>query len=228
MRRINIAVDGPAGAGKSTIARLVAKRLGIVYLDTGAMYRAAALKAIRSGSDTKDARAMARLAEGLDIRVECEGEAQRIYLEGEDVTGQIRTPEVTAGSSDIAVSPEVRLRLVDIQRAIAARQSVVMDGRDIGTFVLPAADVKIYLTATPEERARRRYAENLAKGMTGVTLDEVRRDIDYRDRNDSGREFAPLRKAEDAIEIDSTGKQIEWVVDKAMDLIRKKAEEGAG
>jgi cytidylate kinase len=223
MRRINIAIDGPAGAGKSTVARLVAKELGIVYLDTGAMYRAAALKAIRSGVDTKDREGLARMAGGLDIRVECEGEGQRIRLDGEDVTGLIRTADVTAGSSDVAVSPEIRLRLVEIQRKIAAERGVVMDGRDIGTFVLPGADVKIFLTATPEERARRRHEENLAKGMSGSTLEDVRRDIATRDRNDSGRDFAPLRKAEDAVEIDSTGRPVEWVVGRVMDIVRRKA-----
>jgi len=201
---LNIAIDGPAGAGKSTVAKNISHTLGIVYLDTGAMYRAVALKAIRSGMDTKDAEGLAELVRDIDIRIEYETAEQKIFLDGFDVSGQIRTPEVSIGSSNVAVIRAVRIKLVELQRKIANSYDVVMDGRDIGTYVLPDAKYKFFLTATLEERARRRYDELIAKGMD-TTLDEVMKDISFRDKNDSSRAFAPLSKAQDAVEIDTTG-----------------------
>ena len=204
MPTINIAIDGPAGAGKSTVAKNISGALGIIYLDTGAMYRAVALKAIRSGMDTKNADGLAELVKDIDIRIEYTGMEQRIFLDGADVSGLIRTPEVSIGASNVAVVPAVRIKLVELQRNIANSSNVVMDGRDIGTYVLPRAKYKFYLTASLEERARRRYDEMLAKG-TDATFEEVMNDISFRDRNDSSRAFAPLSKAKDAVEINTTG-----------------------
>lgn len=158
-KHIQIAIDGPSGAGKSTMAKIVAKKLGIMYLDTGAMYRAVALKAIKSGIDTKDGDALAEMVKDIDLRIVYENGAQKVLLDGEDVTEEIRTPAVTVGSSDVAVNPAVREKMVELQQKIAKENSVVMDGRDIGTHVLPNADVKIFLTASIEERAKRRYEE---------------------------------------------------------------------
>ncbi len=186
MKNINIAVDGPAGAGKSTISRAVAKKLGFIYVDTGAMYRACALYAIENG---------------LEIRYTDAG--QRIYLCGRDVSERIREPDVSIGASDIATIPQVRIKLVELQRELARGNNVIMDGRDIGTYVLPDADVKIFLTASVEERARRRFDELKAKAVQ-TDFEQVRRDMQYRDKNDSEREFAPLRRAEDAVLIDTT------------------------
>lgn len=218
-KRIAVAIDGPAGAGKSTIAKLVSKKLKIVYLDTGAMYRTVALKAIRKNIDTLDGEKLANLVNALDIKVEYTGEEQRIYLDGEDVSDLIRTPEVSIGASNVAVIPQVRIKMVELQREIAAKCSVVMDGRDIGTYVLPNASVKIFLTASIEERAKRRYNEQLLKGITDVSLEDVKKDISYRDKNDSSRAFAPLAKAEDAIELDTTIMSIDEVVKKIMEQI---------
>ena len=218
-KRIAVAIDGPAGAGKSTIAKLISKKLKIVYLDTGAMYRTVALKAIRKNIDTLDGEKLANLVNVVDIKVEYTGEEQRIYLDGEDVSDLIRTPEVSIGASNVAVIPQVRIKMVELQREIAAKCCVVMDGRDIGTYVLPNASVKIFLTASIEERAKRRYNEQLLKGITNVSLEEVKNDISYRDKNDSSRAFAPLAKAADAIELDTTIMSIDEVVEKIMEQI---------
>lgn len=205
MSTITIAIDGPAGAGKSTVAKNISKALGIVYLDTGAMYRTVALKAIRSGIDTTDADRLAEMVKDIDIKVKYINNEQHIYLDGEDVSSLIRTPEVSIGASNVAVIPAVRIKLVEIQRKIAAENNVVMDGRDIGTYVLPNAKYKFFVTASLEERANRRYAELKEKGVDNVSLEDVAKDIAYRDKNDSSRAFAPLLKAADAIEIDTTG-----------------------
>lgn len=220
MDRINIAIDGPAGAGKSTIAKLISKKLGIIYLDTGAMYRAVALKAIRNGIDTSDRKALSKLVGNISIEVThicCE---QHIFLDNEDVTGEIRTPEVSRGASDVAVVPEVRIRMADIQRKIAGKNNVVMDGRDIGTYVLPESKYKIFLTASVRERARRRFKEQLEKGMADISPEQVQRDIEYRDKNDSCRDLAPLARAADAVEIDTTDMTIDEVVDKIISYIK--------
>jgi CMP/dCMP kinase len=219
LAKINIAIDGPAGAGKSTIAKYISKTLGIVYLDTGAMYRAVALKAIKCGINTKDADRLAELVKDIDIKIFYSGDEQHILLDGEDVSSEIRTPEVSIGSSNVAVIPAVRIKLVDLQRKIALFDDVVMDGRDIGTFVLPEARYKFFLTASIDERAKRRYNEQLAKGIKEIALEDVKKDIEYRDKNDSTRDFAPLSKAHDAIEIDTTNMTIIEVAEKILSHI---------
>jgi len=214
----SIAIDGPAGAGKSTIAKKVSEKLGFIYIDTGAMYRAVALKAIRSNIDTKDQNELAHMMDSLNISILHEDNLQKIFLDGQDVSEAIRTPEVSVGASNVAVFPEVRLKMVELQRKIASENDVVMDGRDIGSYVLPNADLKIFLTASVDERARRRYEEQIAKGQIAkgqsVTLESVKEDMVYRDKNDSSRAFAPLTKVADAIEIDSTNLSIDEVVDR--------------
>lgn len=219
---INIAIDGPAGAGKSTVAKKISSTLGIIYLDTGAMYRAVALKAIRSGLDTSDAAGLASLVGDIDIRIEYKGTEQRIFLDDSDVSGQIRTPEVSIGASNVAVIPAVRIKLVELQRDIANTHDVVMDGRDIGTYVLPNAKYKFFITASLEERAKRRHKELLARGMTGSAFEDVLRDISFRDKNDSSRAFAPLSKAQDALEIDTTGMNPQEVADKILSYISER------
>lgn len=218
--RISIAIDGPAGAGKSTIAKIISKTLNILYLDTGAMYRTVALKAIREGVDTANCKQLAELVKDIDIKVVYSGDIQQIFLDGEDVTELIRTPEVSIGASNVAAVPEVRLKMVELQREISTKSSVVMDGRDIGTYVLPDAKLKFFITASIEARAMRRYNELLLKGMTETALEDVKRDIAYRDKNDTSREFAPLSKATDAIEIDTTDLTIEQVVNKIMEYVK--------
>lgn len=221
MRNIRIAIDGPAGAGKSTIAKMISRKLGIIYLDTGAMYRAVALKAIREGIDTKNREDLAKMVQDIAIEIKYDGNEQFIYLDGEDVSNKIRTPEVSVGASNVATIPEVRLKMVELQREIAKSSSVVMDGRDIGTYVLPDADLKIFLTASVEERAKRRYMEQIEKGMRNISLEEVKKDIEYRDLNDAKREFAPLAKAEDAIEIDTTNMTAQEAADKILTYMNK-------
>ncbi len=216
LSKISIAIDGPAGAGKSTIAKIVSRSLGIIYLDTGAMYRAVALKAIRKGVDTLDREKLASLVKDINIRIVHNGDEQQIFLDGEDVSEKIRTPEVSIGASNVGTIPEVRMKMVELQRSIAAQNSVVMDGRDIGTYVLPDADFKFFLTASLEERAKRRFNEQQERGLQDVCFEEVLKDMDYRDKNDSSRAFAPLCKAEDAILLDTTDLNIEQVADKIL------------
>lgn len=222
MRKIQIAIDGPSGAGKSTMAKMVSKELGILYLDTGAMYRAVALKAIQSGVDTKDGEALSKMVENINIEIIYKDGHQLVYLDGNDVTAQIRTSDVTVGASDVAVVPQVRMKMVELQREIAGKNSVVMDGRDIGTHVLPNADVKIFLTASVEDRARRRYEELKEKGMLEKTFDELKQEMEYRDKNDSSRSFCPLKKADDAILLDTSGFPLEKSVRMILDLIRSR------
>ncbi|HHY37148.1 MAG TPA: (d)CMP kinase [Firmicutes bacterium] len=200
-----IAIDGPAGAGKSTIARLVAARLGLRYIDTGAMYRALTLKALRSGVDCDDAAGLIELLarSKFEFPVASSPENQAILLDGEDVSAQIRLPEVSQKVSRVAMVPQVRRELVRSQRELAAQGGIVMDGRDIGTVVLPEADIKIFLTASLEERARRRFLELQQKGIP-ATLDEVKREIAARDKLDAEREVSPLQAAPDAVIIDTT------------------------
>ena len=207
MKKI-IAVDGPAGAGKSTVSKIVASKLGYTYIDTGAMYRAVALKSSRSTEDLAD------IVE--DINIELDDRA-RVFLDGADVTKEIRTPEISKLASDVSKFPFVRKKLTELQRKMATRGSVIMDGRDIGTQVLPNADLKIFLTASLEERARRRFEELQAKGQT-ADLIAVKKEIALRDKQDSEREFAPLKKAVDAILIDSTNLTIDEVAGKILTL----------
>lgn len=204
MKFTNIAIDGPSGAGKSTLARLISERLGYLYIDTGAMYRAAALKMINLGIDIKnDPASVAEAISDTDIRLSHIGGSQHIFLDGKDVTDFIRTGEVSMGASAVAAIKQVRLKLVELQRKIAENNNCIMDGRDIGTFVLPNADIKIFLTASAEKRAQRRYAELLEKG-SDVSYDEVLADMIKRDKNDSERSFAPLKEAPDSIRVDTS------------------------
>lgn len=221
MEHLAIAIDGPAGSGKSTAAKEVARRLGITYLDTGAMYRSVALKALKNGVDPRDRAAVNALLPRTDIRVSVQDETQRFFLDGEDVTDRLRTPEVSQGASDVGVNPAVRMFLVAMQQEIAKGQDVVMDGRDIGTHVLPDAPFKFFVTADPKERAARRFRELLQKG-SDTTFENVHEELLFRDANDINREFAPLRQAEGAILVDTTTMTAEEVVD----IILKTVEEG--
>ena len=200
----SIAFDGPSGAGKSSLAKRVAAAFGFLYVDTGAIYRTVGLAAYRAGIDRKDENAVAALLPGLDIKMgyNDEGE-QRMYLNGEDVSAQIRLPEISICASDVAALPSVRAFLLGLQRKTAEENNVIMDGRDIGTVVLPNADLKVFLTASAEARANRRLLELKAKGVN-AEFDEVLRDIMYRDEQDSSRASAPLKQAEDAILADTT------------------------
>ena len=219
---INIALDGPSGAGKSTIAKLAAKRLGYVYVDTGAMYRSIAFNAIRQGISTDDEQAVAASLEGLKLELRYIDGAQAVLVNGEDVSDSIRTPEVSMGASAVAKQSAVRAFLLDTQRNIAAENDIIMDGRDIGTVVLPNAQVKLFLTASAEERANRRFKELQEKGDPS-TYEEVLADINQRDYNDTHREIAPLRQAEDAVLLDSTNLTVDEVVEEIV-----KAAEKAG
>lgn len=215
MKRV-IAIDGPAGAGKSTVAKIVAEKLGYTYIDTGAMYRAVAWKTLQQSSEATD-EAILRAVEGIDVRLACTDSGTRVTVDGTDVTGEIRTPEVTHIVSRVAALGPVREKMVELQRAMAADGAVVMDGRDIGTNVLPNADVKIFLTASVEERARRRYDEMKEKGYA-VDFDDLKKEIASRDKQDSERAISPLRQAEDAILLDSTALSIDAVVARVMEL----------
>ena len=204
-QRINIAIDGPAGAGKSTVARMVAEELSILHLDTGAMYRAMALKALRLGISPGDASGVLPLLPKTEITVENIDGVQHTYLDGEDVSMLIRTPEVSKGASDIGVIPEVRIKLAESQREFAKEHDVIMDGREIGSFVLPDAPYKFYVTASADERARRRLLELQEKGLgMDKTLESLRKEILARDHTDSTRAFAPLVRVPDAVLIDTT------------------------
>ena len=211
MKHFNIAIDGPAGAGKSTIAKEVARRLGFVYVDTGAMYRTMALHFIRSGIDPKDEQAVAASCRDVDVTLRYENGVQQVLLGGENVTGLIRTEEVGNMASATSVYKPVREKLVELQQALARRENVVMDGRDIGTCVLPDAPAKIYLTASSAVRAGRRYKELVEKGVE-CDLAEIERDIIDRDYRDMNRENSPLRQAEDAVLVDSSCMTVEQVI----------------
>ena len=213
---IRIAVDGPGGAGKSTIARRVAKELGIEYIDTGAMYRAIGLKLIKTDTDMNDEKALVGMLEETSI----DFSNGRTILAGVDVSGQIRTEEVSAKASACSALAPVRAKLVDLQRKMAASKSVIMDGRDIGTNVIKDAEVKIFLTAAPEERARRRYDELTARGLD-ADYDKVLADINARDYNDTHRKLNPLTRAEDAVEIDSTDMSIDEVTAEILSIAEK-------
>ncbi len=210
-----IAIDGPSGAGKSTIAKAVAARLGIDYIDTGAMYRAVGYKVKQSGIDPDDAEALDKMLADTDIDF-TEG---RILLDGKDVGDVIRTNEISMMASVVSAKAPVRAKLVEIQRAMGTRKSIIMDGRDIGTNVLKDAEYKIYLTASAEERADRRYKELVEKGEK-VDYDQILEDIKQRDYNDMTRELNPLCKAEDAVELDTTGMGIEEVINAVLDIVK--------
>lgn len=208
---MNIAIDGPAGAGKSTIAKMLAKNLGFIYVDTGAMYRAMAYYFLENGIDAQDEAAIAAACPKVNVTISYEGGEQQVILNGENVNGVIRTEKVGNMASATSVYPVVREKLVELQRQLAARADVIMDGRDIGTCVLPEAQVKIYLTASSATRAKRRFDELTAKGVT-CDLAEIERDIIERDDRDMHRETSPLRQADDAVLVDSSAMGIEEVV----------------
>ncbi len=216
---MNIAIDGPAGAGKSTIAKKIAKKLGYIYVDTGAMYRAMALFFIRQGIDSRDNDAISKRCDDADISIEYRGGEQVVLLNGEDVTGMLRTEEVGNMASATSVNGDVRKKLVSLQQKLAASTDVVMDGRDIGTVVLPGAEVKVYLTASSAVRAKRRFDELVAKGET-PDIDKIEADIIERDQRDMTREISPLRQAPDATLIDSSFMTIDEVVDAVTELIK--------
>ena len=219
MKKMNIAIDGPASAGKSTIAKKVAEKLGYIYLDTGAMYRALTYAALSTGGDLHDEEALHKLLQGIRITFStAENEMQRVYLNEEDVTEAIRSEQVTQNVSLISSYAKVREEMVARQKSIARSGGVVMDGRDIGTVVLPDAEVKIFMTATAEERALRRYKENTAKGMI-TSLEELTEDMKRRDHLDSTRMISPLKKADDAIVLDSTHLEIDEVVKRILGII---------
>lgn len=214
MKKI-IAVDGPAGAGKSTVSKIVAKKLSYTYIDTGAMYRAVGLKVLIRGGNF-DENFIVDTARDIDIKLDASG---KVFLDGDDITQKIRTPEIGKAASDVAKIGFVRKKLTELQRDMAAQGSVVMDGRDIGTQVLPNADLKIFLTASVDERARRRCDELKAKGHA-AEFDTIREEIILRDKQDSQREIAPLKQAEDAILLDTTNLTIDEVVAKILELAR--------
>ncbi|SBW04581.1 cytidylate kinase [uncultured Eubacteriales bacterium] len=224
MKYKSIAIDGPSGAGKSTLAKLLAEELGFLYVDTGAIYRTVGLCAFRQGVEPTDAAAVTDLLGGIavDLRYGDDG-LQHMFLNGEDVTGEIRRHEISRYASAVSAIPAVRAFLLQMQRDMAERQNVVMDGRDIGTVVLPDADVKIFLTATPEDRAERRQAELLARGQA-CDFGTVLADIVERDRNDSSRAAAPLRMAEDAVLVDTTGNSLEQSFCGLLQVIKEKVE----
>src|SRR5512137_2651259 len=225
MARVNkglvIAIDGPSGAGKSTIAKLLARRLGYTYIDTGAMYRAVGWKAKQEGVDPGDEAAMELLCGRTDVTIRHDPETQRVFVNGTDVTGEIRTPEMGMMASAVSRSPAVRARLLTLQRRLGEAGGVVMDGRDIGTVVFPHADVKFFLDASAEERGRRRWLELKEKGMD-VDRDAITEEMRQRDAQDSARTIAPLKRAEDASYVDSSMMTIERVVEVMLSQIRAK------
>ena len=220
--RLNIGIDGPVGAGKSSVADEVAARLGILHLDTGAMYRALGLTALRRGTDVQDEPAVVRLCRALNISVTHQEDGQHTFVDGDDVTGLIRTPEVSMAASTVSRYAEVRKEMVRIQQRLAAETDMVLDGRDICTTVLPNATAKIYLTASPEERARRRYLEMQEKGMKD-TYEQVLEDLKKRDEQDMNRPVEPLRQAPDAVLVDSTELDVNGTVEAILKIVEEKS-----
>ena len=223
MNTLRVALDGPAGAGKSTVAKQVAKAMGLTYVDTGAMYRAITWKALEQGIGTSDEAALTALAHEVRIDFRPTETGQDVFLNGDDITEAIRSVAVTSSVSAVSAVSGVREAMVKIQQDIARRTGVVMDGRDIGTVVLPDADVKIWLTASVEERASRRYQEMAAKGQA-VDFEQLKADIQRRDEYDSGREHSPMKRADDAVIVDTTGLSIEQVVDNILHICRAEAQ----
>ena len=207
----NVAIDGPAGAGKSTIAKLVAKEKGYVYVDTGALYRGLAIHFLENGIEAEEKEKIAEACKDADVTIRYEDGQQQVYLNGKNITAKLREEAVGNMASKSSAIPEVRAKLLELQRELARKEDVIMDGRDIGTCVLPDADVKVFLTASVETRAKRRYDELVEKGVA-CDLEEIARDIAERDERDSTREIAPLKQAEDAVLVDSSYMTIEEVV----------------
>ena len=219
-KHIQIAIDGPGGAGKSTVSKAIAARLGIVYVDPGALYRTVGYYVRSQNTDPKDRDAVAALLPNINIEVKYENGTQTVFLNGENLGDKIRTPEMSMYASAVSAIPAVRAFLLDTQKDIAAKNSVIMDGRDIGTVILPDADLKIYLTASAECRAKRRYDELVAKGQS-VKLEDVLREMNERDKNDSSRETAPAVAAKDAVLFDNTGMDFEQTVAKILSMVEK-------
>ena len=218
---VSVAIDGPAGAGKSTLARRLAAEMGYIYVDTGAMYRAIGLYALRAGKDPKDNAAVDVLLPEIELRLASIAGEQHIYLKDEDVSTAIRTEQAGMAASAVGANPAVRAFLLDLQRSMAKKQDVLMDGRDIGTVVLPDATVKIFLTASPEARATRRWKEYQAKGID-TPYEEVLADVKQRDYQDTHREIAPLKMARDSIKVDTSEMTIEEVVSSIREIVREK------
>jgi cytidylate kinase len=216
-----VAIDGPAGAGKSSVAKAVAKELGFVYVDTGALYRTIALYVLRQGMDPHDAAKVEELLPQIQVGMEYTEQGQKMLLNGEDVTGLIRTPEVSMATSACSAIPAVRAYLLQLQRDLAEKNNVLMDGRDIGTVVLPNAQLKVFLTASPEERARRRVRQLEESGME-ADYESILRDIEQRDYQDSHRETAPLRPAEDSVLVDTSNDTFERSVERLVELVRER------
>lgn len=219
----NIAIDGPAGAGKSTVARQIAKELSFIYVDTGAMYRAMAVHLLERGTSLDEADAIERNCQSAEITIAYENGEQQVYLGGKNVTSRLRTEEVGNMASKSSANPAVRRKLLHLQRELAARYDVVMDGRDIGTTILPNADVKIYLTASVSTRARRRYQELLEKGEN-CQLSQIEKDIEERDLRDKNRKVSPLCQAKDAVLIDSSTMTVQEVIEHILQIYREKSE----
>mgnify|MGYP001450369090 CR=1 FL=1 len=217
----SIAIDGPAGAGKSTIAKSIAKKLKFIYVDTGAMYRAMGLYFLQNKIKMDETDKINQACNLVNVSIEYEKGEQQVFLNGENVTNYIRTEEVGKMASACAVNKQIRLKLVELQRDLAAKSNVIMDGRDIGTYVLPKANLKIYLTASSKERARRRWDELSKKGIP-CELDEIEKDIIARDEQDKNRDFAPLKQADDAILVDSSDLTIEEVIDKIIKIFENQ------
>ncbi|MDR0862966.1 MAG: (d)CMP kinase [Oscillospiraceae bacterium] len=222
MEERSVCLDGPSGAGKSTLARLAAEKFGFIYVDTGALYRSIGLHVWRNGIDSKDESRVAELLPDIHLELQYDDEGvQRVLLNGKDVTDDIRLPPISIYASDVSAMPAVRAFLLDMQRDMAARYDTIMDGRDIGTVVLPNAGLKVFLTASPNVRAGRRYAELVRKGVK-TTPEEVLRDINYRDSNDSSRANAPLRAADDAVHLDTSRLDLNHSFEKLCELIRER------
>lgn len=217
----NIAIDGPSGAGKSVLAKNLARRLGFKYVDTGAIYRSVGYFMYEHGVDVSDADAVGRALEGVDIKLDYSTGRQRVLVNGKDAGDKIRLPEISMYASAVAAIPAVRAKLLDVQREAARNLDTVMDGRDIGTVILPDADVKIFLSASLDDRAQRRYAELISKGIS-TTLDEVRRDMEERDNRDATREQSPCVPADDAVLLDNSGMQPEETLEAALEIVRSK------
>ena len=222
MKLVSVAIDGPVGAGKSTIARTAASRLGFIYCDTGALYRAVGLYCLRNGTDMSDGGAIASRLPEIKVEIRLVDGVQRVFLNEEDVSEEIRLPEVSMAASAVSAVPEVRAALLDLQRSVAEKNNVIMDGRDIGTVVLPNADVKIFLTAKPEIRAKRRFDELRAKGVE-VVFEDVLEDLQKRDYNDSHRAAAPLKQADDAVLADTSELDFEQSVELVCNIIQSKS-----
>lgn len=223
---VSIAIDGPSGAGKSSLAKALAKDLGYVYVDTGAMYRSIGLYAVRAGADPRDADAVAALLPGIKLDIRLLDGTQHVYLNGEDVSTAIRAENIGMAASAVAAHPAVRTFLLDTQRGLAESQNILMDGRDIGTVILPDAPVKIFLTASAQSRAERRYKELIEKGQQ-VTMDGILHDINERDRQDMTRAVAPLKQADDAVLLDTSSLTLEESIAAVLRIIREKTEEKA-